>query len=331
MAFAPSASLDHLQLRARILTQVRAFFAARDVLEVDTPILGLAPVTDPNIQALKTRISIFGEQDFYLQTSPEYYLKRLLAAYPISVYQLGKVFRDDESGRHHSPEFTMLEWYRLGLDDHALMEEMRELFAQLWQQLYRTPLQSKKLSYKAAFVQTLGINPHQIALAELQALLRKKIGPIHNMPDPDRETCLQLLMSAVIEPVLAQYPGPVFMYDFPAAQAALAQLRQDQEGDAVSGRFEVYWRGLELANGYYELTDAVAQAQRFASDLQKRQSQSLPAVPVDQHLLAALKKGLPPCAGVALGFDRLMMILAGTHEIADVLTFALASGSLRLH
>ena len=321
MSFAPTASLECLKLRAAVLEQVRAFFKARGVLEVDTPILGLAPVTDPHIQALKTRVQYFGERDFYMQTSPEYYLKRLLAAYPLSVYQLGKVFRDDEYGDHHSPEFTMLEWYRLGLDDHQLMDEMRDLFVQLWESLHSHPLVVEKLSYKSAFLRYLSVNPHQVTLAELQALVAEKVGPIHNMPYPDFDTCLQLLMSVVIEPALADMPGPVFIYDFPASQAALAQLRQNDSGEQVSGRFEVYWRGLELANGYYELTDAVAQAQRFEQDLLKRQAQNIPTVPVDQHLLNALKKGLPPCAGVALGFDRILMILAGADNIKNVQSF----------
>ncbi len=321
MTFAPTASLKHLRLRARVLEQIRAFFKARDVLEVDTPILALAPVTDPHIQALKTRISLFGAQDFYLQTSPEYYLKRLLAAYPISVYQLGKVFRDDECGRHHAPEFTMLEWYRLGLDDHALMEEMQALFQLLWSALHDAPLSFEKLSYKQAFVRYLAINPHQVSLTALQALVREKVGEIPHLSTPDRDTCLQLLMSMVIEPALAHLPGPVFIYDFPATQAALAQLRQDAEGDAVAGRFEVYWRGLELANGYHELSDATLQAQRFESDLAKRQALNLPAVPIDQKLLAALQSGLPACAGVALGFERLLMILSGATHIEAVSAF----------
>ena len=321
MSFKPTASLETLKLRAAVLEQVRAFFKARDVLEVDTPIFGLAPVTDPHIQALKTRIHIFGEQDFYLQTSPEYYLKRLLATHPISVYQLGKVFRDDEYGRHHSPEFTMLEWYRLDLDDHQLMDEMYDLFSLLWMRQHNTVLVTEKLSYKAAFLRYLAINPHQISLLELQKLVTEKIGPIQNMPDPDFDTCLQLLMSFVIEPALADIPGPVFIYDFPASQAALARLRLNDSGEEVSGRFEVYWRGLELANGYDELTDVSAQAQRFEQDLFRRQEQNIPGVPVDHQLLAALKNGLPQCAGVALGFDRLLMILAGAGSIKEVQSF----------
>ncbi|MCX7123764.1 MAG: EF-P lysine aminoacylase EpmA [Gammaproteobacteria bacterium] len=300
---------------------MRAFFKARHVLEVETPILGLAPVTDPHIQALKTRVQHFGERDFYMQTSPEYYLKRLLAAYPVSVYQLGKVFRDDEYGEHHSPEFTMLEWYRLDFNDHQLMDEMRDLFVQLWGTQHSSPLVTEKLSYKAVFLRYLEINPHQIILTELQALVSEKIGPIHNMPDPDFDICLQLLMSAVIEPALAKMPGPVFIYDFPASQAALARLRLNDSGEAVSGRFEVYWQGLELANGYDELTDAGVQAQRFEKDLNQRQEQGLLPVPVDQRLLAALASGIPSCAGVALGFDRLVMILGGYDSIQSVQSF----------
>ncbi len=321
MSFAPTASLQNLKLRAAVLEEVRAFFKARQVLEVETPILGLAPVTDPHLEALTTKIRVFGEQTFYMQTSPEYALKRLLAAYPISVYQLGKVFRDDEYGRLHSPEFTMLEWYRLGFDDHALMAEMAELFQAVWQTRHSTSLVIEKWSYAEVFGRYLQINPHRVEQAHLQALVLEKIGPIAGLPHPDLDTCLQLLMASVIEPALASLPGPVFIYDYPASQAALARLRVNHKGEAVSGRFEVYWQGMELANGYDELTDAGLQAKRFEADLAKRRELDLPVVPVDQNLLSALEQGLPSCAGVALGFDRLLMVLAGAKHIQEVLSF----------
>jgi lysyl-tRNA synthetase class 2 len=321
MSFQPTASLELLRLRAVVLEQVRTFFKSRQVLEVDTPILGLAPVTDPVIQALQTQISVFGSQRFYLQTSPEYYLKRLIACYPVSVYQLGKVFRDDEYGRYHSPEFTMLEWYRIGFNDAQLIAEMKDLLTILWAQFYPTSLQIETLSYKEVFQRHLNIDPHRITLESLQALVTEKLGSIQGLPYPTREVCLQLLMSAVIEPALVSYPGPVFIIDYPAAQAALARLREDEEGNAVSGRFEVYWQGIELANGYDELTDAAKQQERFARDCTDRSTEGLPEVPVDHHLLQALESGLSPCAGVALGFDRLLMVLAGVKHIESVLTF----------
>lgn len=321
MAYHPTASLERLKLRALALREIRDFFWERDVLEVDTPILGEAPVTDPHIEALTTRIKHFGAQTFYHQTSPEYYLKRLLAAYPISVYQLGKVFRDDEYGRYHSPEFTMLEWYRLGFDDEALMDEMEALFTRLWQTFQGQALPMLRLSYKEVFLRYLGLNPHQASQAELQAVVLEKLGPIQGLPDPDIDTCLQLLLSQVIEPLLAKIEGPVFIKHFPASQAALAQLKTNEAGEAISGRFEVYWQGVELANGYHELMDPVLQAERFQADVASRKALCLPIVPIDQKLLQALEVGLPACAGVALGLDRLLMILTQATALEEVLTF----------
>ncbi len=321
--FAPTASLPLLKARATILEATRAFFKEREVLEVDTPILGLAPVTDPYLSALKTRIAHFKDQDFYLQTSPEYYLKRLIATYPISVYQLGKVFRDDEYGAHHSPEFTLLEWYRVGFDDKALMDEMTDLLNVLCTAVIpaSAKIQAERLSYRQIFEEYVGCNPHQVTESQLQTLVQLHIGDIVGLPHPNRDTSLQLLMSQVIEPALAKHNAPVFIYHFPKSQAALARLKIDEQGEEVAGRFELYWKGLELANGYDELMDPILQAQRFKADLAQRAAEHLPTVPIDQKLLSALEIGLPACAGVALGFDRLLMILTEASHIKEVQTF----------
>lgn len=343
MSFQPTSSLSALYFRAEILEKLRYFFKSRQVLEVDTPILGLAPVTDPYLHALKTKVQHFSGQTFYLQTSPEYYLKRLIAAYPISVYQLGKVFRDDEYGHYHSPEFTLLEWYRLGFNDHDLMAEVAELLKFLvdglpstsslpslcleaiqenkWRDRQAHDFFGLKLSYQAAFEEYLHLNPHQVSLEVLQGLVREQIGPIPGLAQPDSDTCLQLLMSHVIEPVLSKIQCPVFIYDFPQSQAALAQLKNNSDGWPVAARFEVYWQGIELANAYYELGDESAQRQRFQTDLKTRKQQAIAEVPLDERLLEALVHGLPSCSGVALGFDRLLMILMGASHIQEVLSF----------
>lgn len=305
-------------LRARLLGRIRAFFHKRGVLEVDTPILGLAPVTDPHLSALKTKIAHFKDQDFYLQTSPEYYLKRLIAAYPISMYQLGKVFRDDEYGAHHSPEFTLLEWYRMDFDDDAMMKEVADLLSFLSP---KEKIHVKRLSYREVFQEHLGINPHQEGLSLLQALVKDHVGNIASLSSPNRDICLQLLMSEVIEPALAKRNVPVFIYNFPKSQAALARLKIDETGEEVAGRFELYWKGLELANGYYELMNPALQAERFAEDVAYRAAEQLPPVPVDQKLLSALEAGFPSCSGVALGVDRLLMVLANALHIKEVQAF----------
>lgn len=328
----PTASLHTLQQRARLLEATRLFFKARNVLEVDTPILGKAPVSDPFLSALQTEIAAFPQQTFYLQTSPEYYLKRLIAQYSIACYHLGKCFRDDEYGRHHSPEFLMLEYYRPGFDDFMLMQEVSELIQTLLkavtdQENISDLTDSSKgffgrcISYRQVFQETLQIDPHQVSESVLQDSVKKKIGEIVGVKHPDRDTCLQLLMSEIIEPELAKIAEPVFIYDFPATQAALARIKTLEDGTQVAARFEVYWHGVELGNAYYELASAEEQKLRFDSDLQKRKQLGLPAVPVDTNLLAALEYGIPECAGIAIGFDRLVMILLNQQSLADVQSF----------
>lgn len=310
MPWQPSITIDNLKKRAESLHKVREFFAARNIIEVDVPILGEAPVTDPYLIAMETHCQAYPNKTFYLQTSPEYFMKRLLSMGAPSMYYLGKSFRDDERGRLHSPEFTMLEWYHLGFDDHALMQEVADLM-----QLFLGKVALHKISYQEIFEQHLGINPHTASDEALAVLVDKHVGKIEGVRSLSRNTSLQLLMSEVIEPKLN--PSDItFIYDFPASQAALARLRNN-----VAARFEVYCQGIEIANGYYELSDARIQKERFNHDAAIRKAQKIKEVPIDHKLLEALQYYFPECAGVALGFDRLLMLSLGEQKIDQVQSF----------
>jgi lysyl-tRNA synthetase class 2 len=305
----PVADLATLEKRAGMLAEVRAFFARAGVLEVDVPVLGQAPVTDPHLDNIAARLD--GETA-WLQTSPEFYMKRLLAAGAGPIYYLGKAFRDGERGRRHNPEFTLLEWYRPGWDEHRLMAEIADLFAALG-----LDAEPAFFAYGHLFRQVLGVDPHTAPASQLQRLASSVAGG--DWSGEDASTCLDLLFSLRVEPAMP--PGPVFVYDYPACQSALARLHRDARGDLVAHRFEVFLNGLELGNGYFELTDADEQRRRFEADLVRRKAMGKPYREPDARLLAALESGLPDCAGVAIGFDRLLMQLAGLDEIARVLPF----------
>jgi len=277
---------------------------------VDTPVLSHASVTDVHLHSLSTIIN--GHDRFYLQTSPEYAMKRLLAAGSGSIFQFAKAFRDDESGRHHNPEFTLLEWYRVGFDHHALMDEMADLL-----QLILDCPDPIRLTYQAAFQQHFDWNPHTIATEALRGAAERHVSNL-DLNTLDHDTLLQLLMSAVVEPSFAT-DRPTFIYGYPQSQAALARLSSDPI--PVAERFEVYWGKMELANGFHELTDATEQAGRFERDCAERLAADLPAVPIDARFLAALESGLPDCAGVALGMERVLMIALGKPHIDDVIAF----------
>ncbi|HXH02395.1 MAG TPA: EF-P lysine aminoacylase EpmA [Candidatus Competibacteraceae bacterium] len=319
----PSASLDMLRLRAELAAKVRAFFAARGVLEVDTPVLSVAGVTDPHLHSFSTRYHGPGGRygtTLYLHTSPEFPMKRLLAAGSGSIYQLCKVFRDGEAGRRHNPEFTLLEWYRVGFDHQRLALEVAELVHELL--AGRVELGApQRLSYRDAFLRHIGLDPHRSAVAELAARAEALGVPVPpGMPDADPDPWLDLLLTQCIEPQLGR-GRLTFVYDYPASQAALARIRP---GDPPLGeRFELYLEGIELANGFHELGDSAEQRRRFQQDNARRRAQGLPEVPLDEALLAALEAGLPPCAGVALGFDRLLMLAAGKTRLEEVLAFPL--------
>ena len=316
----PSAAIDNIRHRAKSYAQIRAFFAARGVLEVDTPIMSHAAVTDPHLASVSAYFQTLGSsqtQTCYLQTSPEYAMKRLLAAGLPSMYQLCKVFRNGEVGRYHNPEFTLLEWYRLDFDEHKLMDEVDALI-----QVLLGTLPAERIAYEDIFLQLLHVNPHEATVATLKEIAHAQgIEGDVLYQETDKDLWLELLMSHVIEKRIGRV-CPLFIYDFPASQAALAKI--NPERPEIASRFELYYQGIELANGFYELSHAEEQARRFAGDLQKRQRLGLPAVPQDYRLLAALQAGLPECAGVALGVDRVLMIATGATHLDEVIAFPFA-------
>lgn len=316
----PTAGIDALRLRARLYALVRGFFAERGVLEVETPVLSRAGNTDPNIASFSLEFS--GRTDGaprtrWLRTSPEYPLKRLLAAGVGDCYELGRVFRDGEAGGRHNPEFTMLEWYRVGWDHRRLMDEAAELVQRALALVGRRA-ERTDTSFRALYRERLGLDPFTAD----EATLRAALGEVRIAPEGlTRDDWLDLLMTHRIQP---SFPPDrlLVVYDYPASQCALAQIRPDDP--PVAERFELYLGPLELANGYHELADAAEQRARFERDHAVRAQRGQPAPPLDEALLAALVHGLPGCAGVALGVDRLLMAMLGTGRIADVLAFDFA-------
>ncbi|WP_426287766.1 EF-P lysine aminoacylase EpmA [Luteibacter sp. E-22] len=308
--------LKNLRLRAETYAQIRAFFAAREVLEVETPILSAAGNTDPNIQSFHTRFSGHvdaGARERWLRTSPEFPLKRLLAAGLGDCYELGRVFRDGEAGGRHNPEFTMLEWYRVGWDEAKLAREVIDLLECVLVQAGRT-FDIVETTYRGLFGDALGIDPLTDPLERLQAPLASSgIDP----EGLERDDWLDLLMTHKIQPAFPRDRITV-VSDYPASQCALARIREDDP--PVAKRFEAYVGPYEVANGYHELNDPVEQRVRFERDNAKRRARGLDEVPIDEKLLAVLGR-MPDCAGVALGVERLLMVLARTDAIADVLAF----------
>ena len=316
IAWQPTATLERLQQRAHIIHTIRQFFAERGVMEVETPLMSHYTVTDPHVVGIPAIYSEIGsdvEKRMYLQTSPEYAMKRLLAMGSGSIYQICKTFRQGEVGRLHNPEFTMLEWYRLGFDHHALMDEMDAL---LQATLKSAP--AERLSYGEVFQQQLGFNPHNVTVAELASVAKQQSIQLAGTL-PNRDAWLDLLWTHCIEPVVGQ-ERPLFLYDFPVSQAALAKIRQTNP--PVASRFEVYFKGIELANGFHELQDVDEQAARFATDQAFRKQQGFPDKAIDPRFLAALQNGLPDCAGVALGVDRLIMLALGCKRVSEIVSFA---------
>jgi len=301
-----------LRQRADILRQIREFFAERQVLEVETPALSQAASSEVHLQSMQVTAS--GMPTTYLHTSPELAMKRLLCAGSGDIYQLCKVFRAGEQGRHHNPEFTLLEWYRLGFDMPAMMEEVADLLTVVLPDLLRaTPL---TLTYRQAFLDYARIDPFEVSSAQLQAAFAHSTQ--QQVSDLGKDEWLDLSMSLIVQPCLPR-GRLVFITGFPASQASLARL--DANDPQVARRFEVFVNGLELANGFEELTDQAEQGQRIVAEQQRRQEMGLPQLPVDAHFLAALASGLPACSGVALGVDRLVMLATDQEQIADVLSF----------
>lgn len=323
MNWLPNASLTQLQARAAMLKTIRGFFNELDVLEVETPSLSQSAVTDVHLHCFKTQFVgrnisdkplIDGGVPLYLQTSPEFQMKRLLAAGSGCIYQISKVFRNEESGRFHNPEFSLLEWYRVGFDHHKLMDEMQSLLMLIL--ACETPA---RCTYQDAFLTHLKVDPLTASNSELKSAgAHLALGEVLDN-ETDKDTILQLLFCIAIEPKIGQ-DAPCFVYDFPASQAALARI--NQADPRVADRFEVYYKSIELANGFYELNSSKEQLSRFQADNQLRQTMGLPEMPIDQRFVECLDH-LPDCAGVALGLDRLMMLSSEKSHINDVLSFSI--------
>jgi elongation factor P--(R)-beta-lysine ligase len=298
-----------------MLAAARDFFARRGVLEVETPVLSAAAVSDPQIDSLTTQVAGLGTH--HLGTSPEYAMKRLLAAGSGDIYQICKVFRDAERGRWHNPEFTLIEWYRQGFDDAALMSEVETLIGCLLAP-HRALEPAERLSYAVALERHAGVDVHRASDEDLSAAARRH--GIVCRAELDRDAKLDLLMGLLVGPRLGA-ERPCFVCDYPASQASLARLKPGTP--PVAARFELYLGGVELANGFHELADGGEQRARFERDLALRRARGRPTAPLDENLLAALSAGMPDCAGVAVGFDRLVAVALGAPRLADAMAFTI--------
>jgi lysyl-tRNA synthetase class 2 len=308
MSWQPRAKLQVIRERARVYRQIRSFFNNRGCLEVDTPVLMPATSTDANIESI---VVAGAAGPLYLQTSPESAMKRLLAAGSGSIFQICHAFRQGECGRLHNPEFSLLEWYRVGYDYHQLMAEMELLITTL--SLHECNF--SRISYKDLFSQSLDMDIDRLTLEDLRAHCLQLV-PGTSVTELEFDQCLDLLLTVVIAPSMQGYQ---FVYDYPKSQAALARINADNNN--VAERFELFFDGIELANGFSELTDCTQQRSRFEQDIENRRQRNLPQHAIDEHLLAALESGMEDCAGVALGLDRLLMVLLGQDSIEQVLSF----------
>ena len=306
----PGASRHAIEMRARLLADIRAFMDERGILEVETPVLSRAGTSDPNIRSMATE----SRHRRYLRTSPEYALKRLLASGHQHIYELGRVFRAGEYGRHHNPEFTMLEWYRVGVGYRELAAEVLELIracgagsCDRWQQQW--------FSYRDVFIQHVGLDPWYCTESELAGCAAERGIAAANL---EQSQWLDLLFAEVVQPAL---PGESLnvVHDFLPEQAALARIRPDDP--PVAERFEVFIGQMEVANGYQELTDPDEQLRRFQRENRMRELLGEDVAPIDSRLIAALRHGLPDCSGVALGVDRLLMSMLKLERIGAVLAF----------
>ncbi len=309
-AWRPAATLEVLKLRAFLIAKARRFFDQRGVMEVDTPTLSAATASDANIESLYTEVSAGGARLLYLQTSPESAMKRLLSAGSGPIFQFARAFRDGEAGPNHNPEFLLLEWYRPGFDLGALMDEVFDLLEALMEQ----ELSVERMPYREAFRRFAGLDPFTASFEAIAELCRRS--GFEGELD-DRNAGLDLLLTQRVQPALSS--RCVFLFDFPAEQAALARIRAGNPPAAE--RFELFVDGVELANGYQELTDARELRRRIEADSVRRRERGLPQVPADLALIDALEQGLPECAGVALGFDRLVGLRAGVKDIRQAMPF----------
>lgn len=310
-AWTPTATIATLEVRANMLRAIRDYFAATRALEVETPTLSAAAVSDVHLASVSARAN--GESR-YLITSPEYAMKRLLAAGCGDIWQIGRVYRDGEVGRWHNPEFTMIEWYRIGMDHHALMSDVERLINSALPPAKQFD-RAERVTYREAVQLHAGVDALEDPAAVFVARLESENIDVPQDLHVDRDACLDLIMSTLVGPRLGQ-DRLTFIYDYPASQAALARIR-----GPVASRFEAYLNGIELANGFHELANASEQHSRFEADQAQRRERGLPVQPIDEHFLTALEHGLPDCSGVALGFDRLVMCATDAKHIRDVLTF----------
>jgi len=292
-----------------MMAKLRAFFCTRGYLEVETPYLAQHGVTDCYLNNVTAHCQ---GKTHYLQTSPEYHMKRLLAAGSGPIFQLARVFRDDELGRWHNPEFTLLEWYQLDIDHYGLMDEVDVLL-----QTFLQTQPMRRVTYQAIFQAVLDLDPLQASIDDFRRILRKhQLDGVLSADETDRDQYLFLLMSHVIEPALETADTPVAVYHFPPSQASLSQIHE-----GLAARVEIFFRGVELANGFHELTDPIEQHKRFTADNAWRLSRNLPLSVPDPYLLGALKNGLPPCSGMALGVDRLITLALGLSNVGQTLAF----------
>ena len=325
-SYAPTMTLAMAQQRAQLMSTVRQFFATHQVLEVQTPLLSQAGNTDTFLQSVAAQVTYQDKPcTYYLHTSPEFAMKRLLASWQVPIYQICSVFRDNEIGVRHNIEFTMLEWYQpnYSLDDMAA--ELGELLAAL----YGHSVVMSHYRYVDAFMDFVGIHPLTASLDALQAVAEDKgltgfdfNSDLDNTEDGEtdvRQSWLDLLFSHAVEPNLG-HDLPTLIIEYPPATAALAKTAVDKEGNTVAKRFELYINGIEIANAYDELADGQALRERFERDNQLRKRHNLPQMPIDEHLLAA-SDALIPCSGIAVGIDRLLMVITGANSLEDVISF----------
>lgn len=316
--FRPTASWENLRLRAELLKRLRSFFDSRGFLEVETPVLSADTVVDRHLDPFSVVVepatAARPERRYWLQTSPEFAMKRLLAAGATAIYQVTRAFRQDEQGPLHNPEFTMVEWYRVG----DRMAEGMQLLSDLGETLLaRGP--AERLTYREAFLRFVGIDPLTATTDAIIATVKANgIEAPASMSPEDRDGWLDLLVVERVQPRLGQ-EHPVILHDFPASQAALAYVRPDDP--PVAERFELYFAGMELANGYHELLDPAVLRDRNTQNNQLRRADGKPPLPEESRLLAAMAAGLPPCTGVALGFDRIALLAAGAQSLAEVIAF----------
>ena len=306
----PSADLNTLRRRASLLEDIRAFFRGRGVLEVETPVLAGATSPEMHVSSFEVRAPGDDRIAGWLQTSPEFAMKRLLCAGSGPIFQITRAFRAGEAGRLHNPEFSILEWYRPGYGYEDLIGEVEDLLCGL---LGRN--EPRRQTYQEAFRRFAGLDPKRASLPVLRGRCRAR--GWDEARDADRDACLDFLLDHAVQAGLGV--GIVTLFDFPASQCSFARLKPSDR--SIAERFEVFVDGIEVGNGYRELTDAKEQLDRFEQDRGKRRQRGLPDTPIDYRLIAALSAGMPECSGVALGVDRLAMIAFGHTRLEEVVSF----------